>query len=325
MTAPTRRRLLELAGAATATAAMTGALRAEGTSLAGSPPASALLANATPIRVGMVALRVRDLERMSAFYRDVIGLTVLGRDPAGVTLGAGGAPLVQLVRTPEAQAESPRAAGLFHTAFLMPSRRDLARWLVHVATSRIPLTGFADHAVSEAVYLDDPEGNGVEVYSDRDPSRWEWRDGMVTMGSQPLDVDGVLSLVDPRSSRYAGAPGGLRIGHVHLRVGALPQGLAFYSEAVGLGMTRQRSGAAFLASGGYHHHVALNVWRSAGAAQRDASATGLAWFSLTVAERRILEAQRQRLAQAGLPLSQDGDGVRTIDPWGTALRLLPLA
>jgi catechol 2,3-dioxygenase len=312
----TRRTLLHLAGASSLGAAAAGAAQAEGT--AGGGPT---FANRTPMRIGMVTLRVRDLDKVADYYRDAIGLTVMTRTASGARLGAGGVPLLDLERQGAAR-ESRNAAGLYHTAFLMPTRKDLARWLVHAAANRIPLSGFADHLVSESVYLDDPEGNGIEVYADRAPELWQWNAGTVTMATDPLDIDGLLALTDTRSTSYAKAPDGLRIGHMHLRVGDLEQADRFYGGAIGLDPTRKRTGAAFLSSGRYHHHLGLNVWQSQGAGQRDDSATGLAWFSLEIAGPDILQAQEQRLEQAGAPVVAIADGIETTDPWGTKVRLI---
>jgi catechol 2,3-dioxygenase len=292
----TRRTLLHLAGASSLGAAAAGAAQAEGT--AGSGPT---FANRTPMRVGMVTLRVRDLDTVADYYRDAIGLTVMTRTATGARLGAG---------------------GLYHTAFLMPTRKDLARWLVHAAANRIPLSGFADHLVSESVYLDDPEGNGIEVYADRAPELWQWNAGTVTMATDPLDIDGLLALTDTRTTSYARAPDGLRIGHMHLRVGDLEQADRFYGGAIGFDPTRKRTGAAFLSSGRYHHHLGINVWQSQGAGRRDDTATGLAWFSLEIATQDILQAQEQRLRQAGAPAVVITDGIETADPWGTKVRLI---
>jgi catechol 2,3-dioxygenase len=318
----TRRTLLRLAGAACPLAAMIVAVKAEGGTTAGAVQAGALLANRTPIRIGSVALRVRDLEKMTSYYRDVLGLTVLERAGSRAQLGAGGVALLTLEHRPAATLEPPTSAGLYHTAFLMPSRKDLARWLVHAATNRVPLTGFADHLVSEAVYLDDPEGNGIEVYSDRDPSQWKWSDGAVTMGTEQLDIDDILSLTNVRVNDYAKAPEGLRIGHMHLRVGGLEPAAAFYRDAVGFAPTRQGKSATFLSSGGYHHHVGMNTWQSAGAGMRDEQTTGLAWFSVHVATSGILEQQEQRLRRTGSPVAAIMGGIESADPWGTKLRIL---
>jgi catechol 2,3-dioxygenase len=313
----TRRTLLHLAGASSLSAAAIAAAQAEGT--AGGGPT---FANRTPMRVGMVTLRVRDLDKVADYYRDAIGLTVMQRTAASARLGSGGVALLDLERRASAAREARNAAGLYHTAFLMPTRKDLARWLVHAAKNKVPLSGFADHLVSESVYLDDPEGNGIEVYADRAPETWKWDGGSVAMATDQLDIDGLLALTDTHTTNYAKAPDDLRIGHMHLRVGDLEQADRFYGGAIGFDPTRKRSGAAFLSSGRYHHHLAINVWQSAGAGPRDDTATGLAWFSLEVATQQILEAQTLRLRQAGAPAAAIADGIETSDPWGTKLRLI---
>jgi catechol 2,3-dioxygenase len=322
----TRRALLRLAGAASLTAAMAGAVRAEGgvlhlldrTPQTDDPdPGTLPFANLTPIRCGEAALRVRDLEPMVAFYRDALGLSELERAPDAVTMGVDGVPLLHLLSRPDAALEPQDRAGLFHIALLMPTRTDLARWLVHAAFTRVPLSGFADHSVSEAIYLDDPEGNGLEIYADRPKDRWRWDDGVVTMGTHPLDVDALVGLTDTTRDTYAGAPDRLRIGHVHLRVGDVAGGRGFYETALGLDSTRgDNPASAFLSSGGYHHHVAMNTWRSAGAGRRSDDATGLDWFSLHVEDAAILEAQAARLGLA------TADAIEATDPWGTRVRLI---
>jgi catechol 2,3-dioxygenase len=314
----TRRTLLHLAGASSLGVAAAAAARAEASADGGGPT----FASRTPMRVGMVTMRVRKLDPVTDFYRDVLGLTVMERGPTGALLGSGGVKLLALEAHPEASTESRSAAGLYHTAFLMPTRKDLARWLVHVALNRVPLSGFADHRVSESVYLDDPEGNGIEVYADRDPSLWQWSDGTVTMATDNLDIDDLVTLTDTRVSDYAKAPDGLRIGHVHLRVGDLAQAESFYHGSIGLDPTRRRNGAAFLASGGYHHHLGMNVWQSAGAGRRDDAATGLVWFSLQVAKPDMLASLEERFHQAGAKVAALAEGIETVDPWGTRVRLV---
>ena len=148
-------------------------------------------------------------------------------------LGAGGVPFVHLEHRPNAKPDDTREAGLYHTAFLMPTRADLARWVLHVARNKVPITGASDHEVSEAIYLDDPEGNGVEVYSDRPPETWTWSNGLVRIEDGPLDVEDLVQAA-AGTTDYAAAPGGLRIGHIHLRVGDVAPAERFYSEVVGL-------------------------------------------------------------------------------------------
>ena len=314
----TRRTLLHLAGASSLAAAAIGAAQAEGSASGGGPT----FANRTPMRIGRVTLRVRDLDKVADFYRDAIGLTVMTRTTTGARLGAGGMALLDLERREGAAREARNAAGLYHTAFLMPTRKDLARWLVHAAKNRIPLSGFADHLVSESIYLDDPEGNGIEIYADRAPELWQWNAGTEAMPTDQLDIDGLLALTGTATTDYAGAPDGLRVGHMHLRVGDLEQADRFYGGTLGFAPTRKRNGAAFLSSGRYHHHLGINVWQSQGAGPRDDTATGLAWFSLEIATAEILQGQEQRLRQAGATATAVPGGVETADPWGTRIRLV---
>jgi catechol 2,3-dioxygenase len=283
------------------------------------PSATPTFASRTPLHIGAVSLKARDLDRLTAHYRDAIGLTVLDHSKDGATLGAGGVPLVQLERAPQAKPDDPRTAGLYHTAFLVPTRADLARWLLYVAQKRVPLTGASDHFVSEAIYLDDPEGNGIEVYRDRGPDEWEWTGDSLKITTDPLDLDDLVSAAG--SETWTGAPDGMRIGHVHLRVGDVETAEKFYRDTIGLAVTRKRGGASFMSSGRYHHHIAANVWHSAGASQREADRAGLAWFSFEAADQAAFDAEKARLAQAGAPLKETSTGIETADPWGTKVRI----
>ncbi|KNY35859.1 VOC family protein [Agrobacterium sp. SUL3] len=321
----TRRHTLKFAGISCAATALAGALKAEGGRPAANAATTLPFAVTTPMHIGQAALRVRDLDPMIDYYRSVLGMNEVGRTARGVTLGVGSVPLLDLVHKPAADFESPTSAGLFHIAYLMPSRKDLARWLVHAALRQVPLSGFADHNVSEAVYLNDPEGNGIEVYSDRPKDAWVWSGRVVKMGTEPLDVDNLVALTDTKTDHYEVAPAGMRIGHIHLRVGEIAAARGFYEQAVGLQPTQDaRSDASFLSSGGYHHHLAVNSWNSRGAKERNAMETGLDWFSITVRNPDDLEAQKTRLRAAGYVLVEmENDMVEAIDPWGTRLRLMP--
>jgi catechol 2,3-dioxygenase len=276
----------------------------------------------TPLHIGAVGLNVRDLERTGTYYRDLLGLSEVERNGDTLRLGAGGTPLLELVHRPDMRPDHPGSAGLFHTAFLMPTRADLARWVMHIAQARMPITGASDHGVSEAFYLDDPEGNGIEVYADRPPEAWTWRDGAVSMPTDRLDVEKLAAEIDGQNTAYGSAPAGLRIGHVHLRVGDLDRGEAFYRGALGLDLTRRRQGAAFMSSGGYHHHVGSNVWRSAGAGPRDEDRAGLAWFSFVPRDAATERAVQERLAASGAKLVSRDGATEATDPWGTRVRLM---
>lgn len=317
----TKRDILRLAGAASAAAALGGALRAEGMKDTDKTTAPLPFALTTPMHIGEAALRVRDLELMTAYYRDMLGLREIRREEGIVILGAGETPLLYLVHMPDAPLESPGSAGLFHIAYLMPERADLARWLVHIARNRVPVTGFADHSVSEAVYLTDPEGNGVEVYSDRPQDKWTWDGDVVTMGTHELDIDDILKLADITKDDYAAAPDRLRIGHIHLRVGDVEKAAAFYGGAIGLVSTRgNRKDAGFFSSGRYHHHVAFNIWNSQGAGMRNERETGLDWFSLKMS-KDVARGEKDRLKVAGVSYTVTEGHMTVTDPWGTQVRL----
>jgi len=325
----TRRQLLRLTGTATLSGAMAGALKAEGLGSAGgvTTETTALpYALTRPVHVGEVALRARNITLLRQYYTEMLGLSVISEGADRVTLGAGGAPLLTLNSRPDAEPEASGQAGLYHTAFLMPDRADLARWLVHVARSQIPLTGFADHSVSEAVYLTDPEGNGVEVYSDRPQETWLWAGNTVTMGSRELNIDDIFLKTGTRTDRdeYTTAPASLRIGHIHLRVGNLETARAFYAAGLGLDVVAgsDQRGATFLSSGRYHHHIGANIWESQDAGPREEQMTGLDWFSLYTQDEAILAGRRADLQAKGFAVSAIDGGFEALDPWGTRVRLL---
>lgn len=251
-----------------------------------------------PVTISRVSLTVNDLDRMASYYRSVLGLQLLHSDGEIRQLGVESNILLELRQDRHAR-QYPFEAGLFHNAFLLPSRVDLGRWLRHIQKMAVPLTGATDHGVSEAMYMRDPEGNGIEVYVDRPRKSWIFEDGEVQMGSQPIDFD-ALSEASPGAWR--GAPSGTVIGHVHLQVGNMAEADRFFRDQLGLTCTAKRPSAGFYAWGGYHHHFAGNIWNSDRAGKRSADATGLAEIELAV---------------AGASTSLKG-GMYT-DPWGTQI------
>jgi catechol 2,3-dioxygenase len=285
------------------------------------PSSTPTFASRTPLHIGSLALNVRDLDRMAGYYREMLGLEVIERSPTKAVLGAGGVGFLELDQHPDMNPDDEREAGLYHTAFLMPTRADLARWILHAARTQVPVTGASDHTVSEAFYLDDPEGNGVEVYADRNPDGWVWTNDLVKITTDPLDIEAIVREVQPGAS-YDGAPAGLRIGHVHLRVGDVPSAERFYRDGIGLAVTRGgRHGASFMSSGRYHHHLAGNVWHSQGAGARDPNRAGLAWFSFAANDAAEVDATRARLQAAGASITDIAGGFETADPWGTRVKV----
>lgn len=267
-----------------------------------------------PFHIGAVALRVHDLASLTAFYRDGIGLAVIGQSPGVTTLGVDGEILVRL----EQGATRPTSpTGLFHIAILLPSRADLADWLAYAALTRVALEGASDHLVSEAIYLSDPEGNGIEIYRDRPRADWPRRDGAIKMATDRLDLNALLAQARPGA--YAGMPSGTRIGHIHLRVGDTAEMERFYAGALGFDLMVRYPGASFLASGGYHHHIAGNVWSSRGVGPRQAGEAGLDSFELVARDAANFEAMRGRLLTAGGTETEQGPSIA--DPWGNRLVL----
>jgi catechol 2,3-dioxygenase len=274
--------------------------------------------------MGGVRLTVADLEGARDFYRDAIGLAELDPHDGVVRLGTKGesdGPIVELVGDPDAPPRPRGTSGLFHLAILVPSRADLARALQRVAEAGWRLSGASDHLVSEALYLSDPEGNGIELYRDRPREEWPVRDGVLQMDTLPLDLDGLLGELR-REDAEAAMPAGTRIGHVHLNVGDLTAAEAFYSGALGFDVTvRGYPGALFVSAGGYHHHVGLNTWMGEGAPPPPEGSRGLSRFEIRLPGPDQLAAEEDRLREAGFEPERDGDRVRVTDPSGNQVVL----
>ncbi|MCF3642755.1 VOC family protein [Rhizobium sp. TRM95111] len=272
--------------------------------------------------VSKVTLTVNDLDRVSGFYREAVGLHLLRNDGATAELGVEGKTLLELRRDPSARRRSPREAGLFHTAFLLPSRADLGRWVTHAMKTRPPVVGASDHAVSEALYLSDPEGNGVEIYADRPVLSWQWKNGLVHMPSDPLDLDSLVAASG--GGDWNGFPEGSTVGHVHLQVGAIPAAEAFYANLLGFAVTSRYPGGTFYAADGYHHHLATNIWNSRGAGERSFPSTGLANIEI-VANPDFLASAGAKSAEAGIATAALRQGLTLSDPWGTEISIVSSA
>ncbi|MEN9620490.1 MAG: hypothetical protein RL499_683 [Actinomycetota bacterium] len=280
--------------------------------------------------MGPVTLDVADLDGMTAYYRDAVGLSVLHATGPVVTLGRAGdlgtasVPLVILRHSPTLKHAGPREAGLFHTAILFETQAALAAAVYTVATSYPQrFTGSSDHLVSQAFYFDDPEGNGVELYWDRDRTQWSWVHGSIEMATLFLDPNGFLRehLTDEALVAHGSAPA--VVGHVHLSVGDVATAQHFYVDQLGFDLTTAFAGQAiFVSAGGYHHHMAMNVWRSNGAGRR-MPALGLGQVDLVLPNADELGATAERLHHHGVAVRDDGRTLELDDPWGTLLRLTP--
>ena len=274
--------------------------------------------------VGRVRLQVSDLGQSLDYYTRVLGLRELERSTGSMLLGPAGTPrpLVELIERPGAAPAPPRGRpGLYHFAVLLPDRRTLGAFIRHLSEVG-ERAGASDHRVSEAVYLQDPDGLGIEVYADRPRDEWRHRDGQLVMATDPLDVAGLVQAAE--GSDWSGMPAGTTMGHIHLHVGDLDSAAGFYHEALGLDrMVWSYPGALFLAAGGYHHHLGLNTW----AADRDppgGDAAKLVEWELLVPSARDAEDAGTSLAAAGHPVERSQGHIRTEDPWGTRLRIRPL-
>jgi catechol 2,3-dioxygenase len=268
--------------------------------------------------VGRVTLRVGDPERTGAFYESVVGLDRLAASGDRTTLGVDGTPLLELVARPDLPERGPAEAGLFHTAFLFPDRGALGDALTRVE-SEWQLDGASDHRVSEALYLSDPEGNGVELYRDRPRADWPTDDGRVRMDTLPLDLDALRADARGDGGGAAnGAPPGTTVGHVHLEASSVPDSRAFYVDALGMRLRQEWSGAAFVAAGDYHHHVGLNGWNDR---REPATGLGLAGYELLVPDDGALATVRRRLEAVGAAVTVDDGGLAVDDPDGITLRV----
>lgn len=272
--------------------------------------------------MGPVTLRVGDLEKMSDYYSQAFALQPLeeasrGREVHRV-LGRGSVPLVRLIHTPDLPALDPRQAGLFHTAFLFEDAASLSATVYRAAQdSRGSFTGSSDHLVSEAFYFSDPEGNGVELYTDRPREQWQLQDGQIMMATNYLDPNAYLREHLTQEVLDAAPTQAGVVGHVHLQVGDIDEGKAFYLDALGFEATLSGyPGALFASAGGYHHHIAMNTWNSRGAGPR-AAMLGLADVSITARAQSELEALEERLRTRGIDFNADGRSVFLEDPWGT--------
>ena len=267
---------------------------------------------------GTVTLVVRDLDAVARYYQEAIGLHPMGSERDAVYLGDGSTVLLALRRR-DVDLEPMGFAGLFHTAFLLPTQSDLYRWISHAVTSGVRLDGASDHKVSEAVYLTDPEGNGIEIYADRSPAMWRWQDGKVAMSTDPLDIGEIIRTTGRSAPHDLRVPQGTIVGHVHLRVGGIAEAETFYRDVMGLEVTSHYPGATFYATGGYHHHVATNIWRSRNAPKRSGTTTGLASFELMARDAQTFDASAERLLAVGA--RQVGDTIEAPDPWGNVVLL----
>lgn len=265
-------------------------------------------------RIGRTALVVADLDAMVDFYRDVVGLSVRRRTKTEATLGISETPLLVLTEDETAASRRREQAGLFHNAFKVPSRTALGAALDRIR-EHWKLDGASDHYVSEALYLTDPEDNGVEIYTDRPREEWPRASGgRIQIGTVPLDLDDIAA----KSNGKTAAPSGTTVGHVHLEASSIRTAREFYAETLGLRVQTEVRSALFLAAGDYHHHLGVNTWNGR---SQPAGGRGLAWFEFVVPDDETLATVRRRLEDADIAATDRGDSLEVTDPDEISIRI----
>jgi catechol 2,3-dioxygenase len=274
-------------------------------------------------KLGSVTLKTADLAQAMGFYVEILGMNVLFQGDGQASLGTSErSELVWLVERADLEPRPLRTAGLYHFAVLLPSRRDLARILARLSQSGYPLQGFADHLVSEAIYLADPDANGIEIYADRPREEWKYREDRLQIDTLPLDVQSLAKELESVSPSWDGVPVGTRVGHIHLQVSNLGASEEFYREGLGFELvTRYGERASFLSAGGYHHHIGLNTWAGEGIPPNPADCIGFDRYSIILPSASALEKTLDHLTARGIAFSQGEGGWEVKDPDGIGVVL----
>ncbi|MGG3625138.1 VOC family protein [Bacillus gobiensis] len=272
--------------------------------------------------VNQVDIKVQNLERSLAFYQNVIGFQLLEQADNKAFLTADGKTPLLIIEQPEyVIPKQPRKTGLYHFALLLPSRPDLASVLNHLIEIGYPLQGASDHLVSEALYLGDPDGNGIEIYADRPSSLWDWNDKEVVMATKALDADGLLA--EGKGLQWTGLPAGTLLGHIHLHVSEMENTKEFYTKGLGFQIvSRYGNQALFLSTGEYHHHIGLNTWNGVGAQKPAENSVGLKSFSLVLPDEETRKKTIEQLTTIGAAVKKENDIVITHDPSGNQIQLI---
>ncbi len=288
------------------------------TSVQALAPAASLPAT---LRLGPVRLTVSDLDRSVAWYQRALGLRIQRLDPPTAELGDGEATVLILDEDATAQ-PARRHAGLYHYALLYPSREELARAAVRLAATRTPIQGASDHGTHEAIYLADPDGLGIELAADRPREVWPTPEEEFGRGGPlPLDLESLLATTAGEEPAAQVEPG-LRVGHIHLHVGSVQRGLAFYRDLIGFDVWALMPSAAFVSAGGYHHHLGFNTWLGEGVPPTPRGTVGLRDWTIELDDAEEVAAVRARLATAGVTIGQEDGGFVTADPWDIRLRVV---
>ena len=270
------------------------------------------------IYTGEVHLNVLDLDRSIRFYKEIIGFKVLKEESNKAVLTADGKTPLLIIEQPEkVTPKEPRKTGLYHFALLLPERADLGMIIKHFVENKVAI-GASDHLVSEALYLSDPDGNGIEIYTDREPSEWSWENGQVVMSTDPLDGESVVA--SSEGKQWDGLPTGTLMGHVHLHVAHLPETETFYN-ALGFEVATNYPQALFMSNGKYHHHIGLNTWSGEGAAQPSADSVGLHSYTLIYPDKVVLDEAIAKVKSLGTKVESVESSYLIEDPSGNRIVL----
>ena len=264
--------------------------------------------------LGYVSLTVTEQARSIDFYERSLGFQVQDRDNGTACMGAGGNPLLMLNERPGASL-IPRRTGLYHFAILTPSRQALAKSLRNLIDTETSIQGGADHLVSEAIYLTDPDGNGIEIYRDRPRTDWEFEDGQIKMGTEHLDYQSILAELNGDPAPWTGLDADTRLGHMHMHVSDLAEATDFYDNVIGFDfLLSYMDTASFLSAGGYHHHIGINTWNGVGAPPPPEDSVGLRYFTIQLPGEEELVMLVERLERAQVSYEARDDGIFTRDP-----------
>ncbi|MGE8204532.1 VOC family protein [Heyndrickxia sp. NPDC080065] len=271
--------------------------------------------------VDQVYLKVSNLERSLEFYRNIIGFQILKQEERKALLTADGKNPLLIIEQPEhVTPKQGRTTGLYHFALLLPTRADLAAVLQHFIQVGYPLQGASDHLVSEALYLADPDGNGIEIYADRPASTWDWENGEVKMVTDPIDVRGLLA--EGQGKKWTGLPASTLMGHIHLHVSELQKTKEFYCDGLGFDVvSRYGNQALFISTGGYHHHIGLNTWNGVGAPKPAENSVGLKWFTLVFPNEEARNKVMDQLQRIHVMVKKEDECYFTEDPSGNRIKL----
>lgn len=271
--------------------------------------------------LGAVHLTVRDFERSLGFYQHQLGFQLHQKTGNTARLGAGGSDLLVLYENKTARLH-PRTTGLYHFAVLVPSRLELAYSLTRITETKTQIQGFADHLVSEAIYLADPDGNGIEIYRDRPRQTWQMVDGQIKMAADPLDIESILEELNGHDQTWPGLDPETKIGHIHLHVANINKAENFYNNILGFDMIlRYGPSASFLSAGGYHHHIGINTWNGAGAPPPPPDAVGLRYFVVELPDQDELEQILTQVRNAAIAIHEQDNGWLVHDPAANGLLL----